>query len=57
MYYIMGEDDEILDVLSKLPDQEQVDRAAAMFGCTVCVMRGEHTGLSAQFVPVTDEQR
>ena len=50
MYYIMDEDYEILDVLTKFPDQEQVDRAARMFGCDVWVMRGEHTGLTGTFV-------
>jgi hypothetical protein len=49
MYYLLSDADEILDVLGeRAPTQDDVDRAARMFGCSVWVLRGEHTGMSAE---------
>jgi TusA-related sulfurtransferase len=56
MYYLLNNDDEIIDVLGERPPaQNDVDRAAKMFGYYVWVLRGEHTGMSAE-PPTTMQQ-
>jgi hypothetical protein len=47
MYYIMSDDDEIIDSMTKCPTRDELDKLAQSFGCDVWVMKGEHTGMSS----------
>jgi len=55
MYYVMSDDDQILDTLNSRPSQDAADRAARMFGCNVWIMQGQHTGIEAKFPTGQDE--